>query len=300
MPNTLPSRDCMVRRPTIRNILLLLLMLLVSCSTASNKENEEEADIFFSMGTNALMNRNYTVALTNLITASEKNPKRSDIQNNLGMAYYFKKQTQLAVKHIQIALKLDPKNTDAKSNLASLHLDMKQYELATKYYNEVLSDLTYPKQYITYYNLGKVEYDQKKFPEAKKYFTMSVKENPNTCASQYYLGLIEFKTKNYKAAQNYFKEAYYGVCYSNEFPLFYHGLAFEKNGEYDKAMGRYQELIDRFPKSNLIEKSRARIKVVSLLQSESRPASNFAKQDTNENMLMESGSTDENLIAPEF
>jgi Tfp pilus assembly protein PilF len=280
--------------------LLFIILSLVSCSSASKKQNDEEADIFFDMGTNALMNRNYTVALTNLLTAAEKNPNRSDIHNNLGMAYYFKKQNQLAIKHIQTALKLDPKNTDAKSNLASLHLDMKQYDVAKKYYNEVLSDMTYPKQHITYYNLGKLEYEQKNLPEAKKYFTQSVQENPNTCASQYYLGLIEFKTKNYKAAQNYFKEAYYGVCYSNEFPLYYHGLAFEKNGEYDKAIGRYQELIDRFPRSNLIEKSRARIKSVSILNAESKPSGSFAKQDTNENMLMEAGSTDENLISPEF
>lgn len=280
--------------------IIMALALFVSCSTASKKESEEEADIYFSMGTNALMNRNYTVALTNLLTASEKNPRRSDIQNNLGMAYYFKKQNQLAINHIQTALKLDPKNTDARSNLASLHLDMKQFELAKKYYNEVLTDLTYPKQYITYYNLGKVEYDQKKLSEAKKYFLMSIKENPNTCASQYYLGLIEYKSKNYKNAQDYFKDAYYGVCYSNEFPLFYHGLSFEKNGEYDKAMGRYQELADRFPRSKLVEKSKARMKAVSILQSESKPSGAFVKQDNNQNMLMESGNTDENLISPEF
>ncbi len=277
-----------------------IFLLLSSCSSTSKKQNAEEADIFFSMGTNALMNHNYTVALSNLLTAVEKSPDRSDIHNNLGMAYYFKKQNQLALKHIQIALKLDPKNTDAKSNLASLHLDLKQYDQAKKYYTEVLSDLTYPKQHITYYNLGKVEYDQKHYEEAKKYFHQSVQENPNTCASQYYLGLIEYKTKQFKNAQNYFKDAYYGICYSNEFPLYYHGLSFEKNAEYDKAIGRYQELIDRFPRSRLIEKAKARIKIVSVMQSESRPASsNLAEQNLDQN-LMPSEGNDENVLSPEF
>jgi Tfp pilus assembly protein PilF len=281
-------------------ILIIILSQLASCSSASKKQNAEEADIFFSMGTNALMNRNYTVALTNLLTAVEKAPNRSDIHNNLGMAYYFKKQNQLALKHIQIALKLEPKNTDAKSNLASLHLDMKQYDQAKKYYTEVLGDLTYPKQHITYYNLGKVEYDQKKYPEAKKYFQQSVQENPNTCASQYYLGLIEYKTKNFKNAQNYFKDAYYGVCYSNEFPLYYHGLSFEKNAEYDKAMGRYQELIDRFPRSVLINKAKERIKIVSVLQSESRPSTTFAEQNIEQPTELETNDNNETLLSPEF
>lgn len=282
---------------------LIFIFLFISCSSASRKQNAEEADIFFSMGTNALMNRNYTVALTNLLTALEKAPERSDIHNNLGMAYYFKNQNQLALKHIHTALKLDPKNTDAKSNLASLHLDMKQYDLAKKYYKEVLSDLTYPKQHVTYYNLGKVDYEQKNYPEAKKYFLQSVQENPNTCASQYYLGLIEYKTKNFKNAQNYFKDAYYGVCYSNEFPLYYHGLSFEKNAEYDKALGRYQELIDRFPRSLLIEKAKARIKVVTVIKSESRPASStFAEQGNEPNLMPGTNDSNENdsVISPEF
>lgn len=288
-------------RSIFKSLILTLLLVIVSCSSASKQQNQDEADIFFNMGTTALMNRNYTVALTNLLTAAEKDPNRSDIHNNLGMAYYFKKQNQLALKHIQRALKLNAKNTDAKSNLASLHLDMKQFDLAKKYYKEVLSDLTYPKQHITYYNLGKVEYDQKNLSEAKKYFQLSVKENPNTCASQYYLGLIEFKTKHFKNAQNYFKDAYYGICYSNEYPLFYHGLSFEKNGEYDKAMGRYQELIDRFPRSTLLEKSRARIKTVSILKSESGSTStNFAENKENDNMLFSPEATDETLISPEF
>ena len=273
----LPARECMV---TIKRLTIFsFFIFLLSCASASKKQIEEEADIYFGMGTNALINKNYTVALTNLLSAVEKAPNRSDIHNNLGMAYYFKKQPQLALKHIQTAIKLDPKNTDARSNLASLYLDMKKYSEAKEFYKQVLTDLTYPKQYITYYNLGKIEYDLKNFNEAKNYFSLSIKENPNACASQYYIGLIEYKAKNYKASQNYFKEAYYGVCYSNEYPLYYHGLSLEKSSEYQKALGRYQELIDRFPNSQLVPKAQERIKVVSVLQSESKPLGSMANQD---------------------
>lgn len=275
-------------------------LFIISCSGNSKRQNAEEGDVYFNMGTSALVNKNYTVALTNLLTAVERCPDRSDIHNNLGMAYYFKNQQKLAFKHVNMAIKLDSKNTDARSNLASLYLDTKQYDLARKEYSTVLNDLTYTKQYITYYNLGKLEYDQKKYNEARSYFVQSIKENPNACASQYYLGLIEFKEKKYKNAQNYFKDSYYGVCYSNEYPLFYHGLAFEKNGEFDKAIGRYQELIDRFPRSKLVEKSKARIKSASLLQAETRPMTNFAKQNDMSEMLQGEGSSEDNTVTPEF
>lgn len=286
--------------------LVLPILILTSCSSPSKKQMEEEADVYFNMGTNALINKNYTVALTNLLTAAEKSPERSDIQNNLGMAYYFKRQQQLAFQHVNRAIKLDPKNTDAKSNLASLYLDTKQFELAKNTYLEVLKDLTYTKQYITYYNLGKLEYDQNKLAEAKTYFHQSVRENPNACASQYYLGLIEYKNKNYKPAQEYFKDAYYGVCYSNEYPLFYHGLSFEKNGEYDKAVGRYQELVDRFPRSKLVSKAHERIRSASILQAEQKPTQQFAKQQAIEiNDIISNGednSTEGNdaTVSPEF
>lgn len=282
--------------------LVLCAFWLSSCSSQTKKQIEEEADVYFNMGTNALVNKNYTVALTNLLTASEKSPERSDIHNNLGMAYYFKNQPQLAFKHVKLAVKLDPKNTDAKSNLASLYLDSKQYELAKNEYLEVLKDLTYQKQYVTYYNLGKVEYDQKKFAEAKAYFKQSIRENPNSCAAQYYLGLIEFKDKKYKNAQNYFKDSYYGVCYSNEYPLFYHGLSFEKNGEYDKAIGRYQELIDRFPRSKLVSKANERIRSASILQAEQKPTQQFAKQQGIDDILQSENNdqTEDATVSPEF
>jgi Tfp pilus assembly protein PilF len=251
---------------------LLLAFILASCSSTKNK-NEEMADLYYSMGTNSLMSKNYTVALTNLLKAKELSPKRSDINNNLGMAYLYKKDMKQAFFYIQQAIKFDPKNTDAVSNLGSLYMENKNYAKAKETYQNVLKDLTYPKQFITYYNLGKIEFEQKNLEKAKEFFKLSVDDNASACASYYYLGQIDLKLKNYTAAQDNFKNAYYGTCYGNEFPLYYHGLAFEMDGKIEVALGRYQELIDRFPSSALSAKAQTRISQIQLQDKAKQPRS---------------------------
>lgn len=239
----------------------LLTLLISSCASKKEKEQlEEQTDLYFSMGTNALINKNYTIALTHLLKAEELAPNRSDIKNNLGMAYYFKEEKILAKQFITKSLELDPKNSDARSNLASIYVEEKKYDLARKEYQNILKDLTYPKQYLTYYNLGKIEYDQNNNLKAKNFFLQSVKENPNACTSNYYVGLIEMREKNYKKAQEHFQQAYYGTCYTNEYPLFYHALSLERDNNNQAALGRYQELIDRFPSSELSIKAKMQIK----------------------------------------
>lgn len=262
--------------------LLTVFMLLIAASCTSSRESsqkEEEADLYYSMGTNALINKNYTIALTQLLKAEELSPKRSDIQNNLGMAYYFKNNYNLAQTHILKSLELDPKNSDARSNYASLLSDRKKYKEAITEYNKILEDLTYPKQYLTYYNLGKIQYDLKKFDKASEFFKLSIKENPSACASHFYLGLMSYKMQQYKSAQKYFKDAYYGTCYSNEEPLFYHALSLEKDHNFQGAIGRYQELIDRFPQSELAAKAKNQLKLINIQTATSLPGEKAMQSD---------------------
>jgi type IV pilus assembly protein PilF len=242
-----------------------MLSTLISCSSQklSSDQRKEQAELYYSMGTNALIAQNYTVALNNLLKAAELTPERSDIHNNLGMAYHFKNKRELAYKHVQKAIELDENNSDALSNMASLYIAEKKYAQAKELYQKVLQQLTYDKQYLTYYNLGKIEYDQKNFPVAREFFQQSVKENPGACASHFYLGMIEYRTSQWSAAADAFREAYYGTCYTNEYPLYYHAKALEQKGLLQQAAMKYQELIDRFNQSTLKPKAQQALQLIS-------------------------------------
>jgi type IV pilus assembly protein PilF len=258
---------------------LFLSILIFSCSSTEKNEKENQADLLYSMGTNNLISKNYTLALSNLLQAYEIMPDRSDINNNLGMAYYFKGEKETAKRIVQRALELDPKNSDARSNLASFYMDDKKYEEAKKLYELVLKDLTYNKLSLTYFNLGKIELAQNNFDRAQNYFVKSLKEDENSCASSYHLGLISFKKRDYKTAAKHFKQSYYGPCYNNELPVYYHAIALEKMGDPEGSRLKFREIIERFPRSQYAQKSMRMIDLIDQSAATATPKE-FSKNES--------------------
>jgi len=280
------------------SVLFLVQFFLIGCSSSEKKDREEQADLLYSMGTNNLISKNYTLALSNLLQAYEILPNRSDINNNLGMAYYFKGEKEIAKKIILRALELDPKNSDARSNLASFYMEEKKWTEAKKLYEIVLKDLTYNKLSLTYFNLGKIELAQNNFDRAQEYFVKSLKEDENSCASSYHLGLISFKKKDFSSAAKHFKQSYYGPCYNNELPVYYHAITLEKMGDFESARLKFREIIERFPKSEYAQKS---LKMIDLMEQNS--ASSIPKEYSKNSSKEESASPngkDLQLDPPEF
>jgi tetratricopeptide (TPR) repeat protein len=235
------------------------------------------------------------LALSNLLQAYELQPNRSDINNNLGMAYYFKNEKIIAMKYILKALELDPKNSDARSNLASFYMEEKKWEEAKKLYEIVLKDLTYNKISLTYYNLGKIELAQNNFDRAQEYFVKSLKEDENSCASSYHLGLISFKKKDFPTAAKHFKNSYYGQCYNNELPVYYHGITLEKMGDFDGARLKFREIIERFPKSEYAQKS---LRMIDLIDQNS--ATTMPKALSKDHVNEKKDEDDSELTPPSF
>lgn len=251
---------------TLATFSLLALVLLCACSSKGNVKSKQAA-LYFGAGTQSLMDRNYTDALTNLLKANELDPNNSDIINNLGMAYYFKGEKEMAVKSLYRSLEINPKNSDARVNLASIYYHTKDFARAEKLYQEVLRDLTYDKQARTLYNLGVLELEQKKdIDAAEEYFRKSIAEDENYCPTYFQLGLIQYSKKQYNTAMRSFKDASLGNCYDSPAPHFYLGLTYIKLGKIDEARIKFDQVDTRFKKSDYAMKARAKIVELNSLE----------------------------------
>lgn len=251
----------------IKNILYTLIAFsLFSCSSSKNKKNTPEkkrASLYYNQGTNQIIAKQYTEALKNLLEANALDPNNTKILNNLGMAYYFKKRTDLAIGSIKKALKVEPKNTEARINLGTIYSNSGNLIAAEQQYKRVLDDLTYLRQFKTYYNLGILNLRKKQEVEAINYFKQSINENSSYCPAHAKLGDIYFQNRDYKKSLQSYRKASLGVCYNNPDPLYRQALSLIKLKEYGSAKLKLEEIIERFSLTKYQELANKELKVLN-------------------------------------
>jgi Tfp pilus assembly protein PilF len=233
----------------MRYSVLIILFSLISCASSKNDEksaSKKKAAIYYNQGTNEIVSREYTTALKYLIQANALDPNNSKIQNNLGMAYFFKKKPQTAIRYIRKSINTDPKNTDARLNLATILVSLKNYNEAKKQYDIILDDLTFEKQFKTYYNLGVLHQKQGKEREALNFYKQSLNENADYCPAHFKLGNIHFDNNRYNESLKAYKLAGRGTCYNNPGPIYRQALSLIKLKEYDTAKMKLEEVVERF------------------------------------------------------
>lgn len=247
----------------VKNVSVLLLsailFTLTSCASKP-KEMNKRAQIYFNAGTQSLMTREYTDALTNLLRANEMEPNNAEIMNNLGMAYHFKGDEALAVKCLKRTLELDPKNSDALANIGSIHYEAGRFQEAEAIYKEVLKDLTYDKQARTYYNLGILELDKKRNPnQAEIYFKAAIKEAEEYCPAHYRLGTIYFSNREYNKAYRSFREATMGTCVDSPSAHYNQALTLIELKKFSDARIKLDDIQNRFQKTAYGVKARTKM-----------------------------------------
>lgn len=254
----------------IKLFCLIALSLLISCSSNRVSEKEKKADIFYQSGTQNLVSKKYTEALSDFLEAVKLDPKNPEIHNNLGMSYYFKGELNLATQHLRKAIELDPKNMDPVNNLANIHYAQGNYAEAKNGYENILKDLTYQNQFRTYYNLGLIELVQKNKTKARELFNKSLEDNENYCPAYFQLGTLDFDAQNYQAAYDHFKNAGIGECISNAAEAnYYQALTSWKLGNSERAKLKFIDITKRFPKSPMATKAQLQLDRLTKLEATS-------------------------------
>lgn len=252
-----------MKNPTF---LVLLMALAVACASPERDKNKRLADISYSYGTQALMVRDYTQAITHLMKAAELDPKNHEVHNNLGMAYYFKGEKGLAKEHILKALELNDKNTDARSNLGSLAFEDGDLDTAEKIYLKCLKDLTYEKQARVYLNLALIELRRGNDSKATAYLKHSLREDDTYCPAWYQLGHLALKQRDYKEAADDFKNAGMGVCTNEPAPIYWQAMTMIEKREYLNARIKLDDLNTRFPNSPFAAMAKEKLSHITLLE----------------------------------
>ncbi len=243
---------------------LIFALSLWSCgSSQKQKKPQQKAQTYFSLGTEYLQSKEYTKALQYLIKAANLDPKDSEIQNNLGMAYFLKKDTDTALIHLKKAISLDPKNSDAQNNLASIYFHQGEYLQARNIYQKILKDLTYQNQFRIQYNLGLIFAKEKKYDQAEKLFSQSLKENTHYCPAHNEIGKIFFDQGKFLEALEAFQKATQGTCYNNPAPQYSQALCLIKLKKYREAKLKLEFFIQSFPNSHKFQEAKEKLQVLN-------------------------------------
>lgn len=226
-----------------------LVLIITSCSNNQLKEqtpDEKKSEVYYGQGTSELIRKNYAQALSYLIKAKELNSKDSKIRNNLGMAYYFREQHDLAEQELKAAISIDHKNSDAHLNLGTIYMEKNRLKEARVQFEYALSDLIFPNQYRTFYNLSILSLKEGDRREAFEYLAKSVKEKLDYCPAHYKLGELYLEEFRYQQALNAFKESGKGTCVSDPAPLYQQAIVLMNLNKVTEAKAKFQEVLEKF------------------------------------------------------
>ena len=233
----------------MKKLILATLLVLITLSCSSQKEKstaERRATLYYTQGTQNLIDQDYTQALKNLLEAKKYRPNDTKVLNNLGMAYYFKKSINNAKTYLKQALQIDDKNSEARMNLANILMEEKKYNQAETQFKRILEDLVFNQQYKTYHNLSKLEMKKNNQVAAVDYLKKSIEANENYCPGFYDLGKIQFNQGKYIQAERNFREASMGLCYKSPEPRFFRAKSLVKLNQLFEASQILEEMTETF------------------------------------------------------
>lgn len=250
-----------------------VLFLASSCASNQEKEKkyatpaEKKAELHYSHGTEKLVKKDYTLALNHLLKAVNANEKDPKIHNNLGMTYYFKGKLDMAIKHLKRSSELDPENFDALNNIASIYYKQGRYELAKSQYQKVLTNLHYPHQYRTHYNMALLHLREGSEFKARNQLAASIAENKDYCPAYFLLGKLEYEIKNYNSAFENFHKSGLGTCFSEPAPIFWKAKTLIKQNKLLRADQMFREIIKKFPSTAYSRKAAVELRDIERRES---------------------------------
>ena len=157
--------------------------------------------IYHMLGMNYKESGDTGRAIFNFQTAVENDP--ADFESTLYIAnLYADKGKSIAFEYFNAALKLRPKSVDALFGRAVFAQKSKMYKQALMDYRRVI-DID-PANYLSYYNVGYINFDNKMLKEALREWDVCSKMNPEFGKVFYMKGLsYEILNQNNEARKNY-------------------------------------------------------------------------------------------------
>ncbi len=247
-----------------RAILILFIATSFGCALGADKANREQrAELHFQMATSLMATGKLPEALSELMIAEQYNPNHPEIQNSMGLVYQLRGRPAEAEKRFKRALQLQPKFTEVRTNLARLYIDNNRYNDAIKELKIVEEDLTYSNPEKALILRGMAHFKKGEFDKAEPILNKALQSQRESCLGAYFLGRTYYQKKRFREAAQVLDQSIQN-CKSAKFeePLFYSSMTYYELGEKMEAKARAEELINEYPKSPMVEKAKALIKIL--------------------------------------
>jgi|FLYM01.1.fsa_nt_gi type IV pilus assembly protein PilF len=245
-------------------LLSFLAVSLLGCTTREGMEKKRHrAGLHMQMGKSLMANGKLPEALTEFTIAEQLLPKNAEIQNQIGIVYQLRERPKEAEQRFKEALRLQPRYTEVRSNLARLYIDTARYPEAMKEINLIENDLTYPAPDKALVLKGMVYFKQRQYDKAETVLTKAYQLQRDGCLGAYFLGRTHYEQKKMPLAAQVLDQAV-SNCKGAKFeePLFYSSMAYYGLGEKLQAKARAEELLNDHPKSPLVDKAKALLKIL--------------------------------------
>lgn len=198
-------------------LLLFMAMAMSGCLSAAGsksrasgsdlKSADEKSRAYMDLASALILEREYTLALTELEKAKAINSNNVDLDNYFGTVYYGLQEYELAAQSYQKALAARPGRTDIRNNLGLNYLAQKQYDQALAEFDIAGKDLTYEKKHLPMTNTGLTYLEMGRYDEALAALNKVTKIAPSYGYAYQLIGRAQLGKGNARDAVDYLHNA---------------------------------------------------------------------------------------------
>ncbi|OQX22820.1 MAG: hypothetical protein BWK80_29155 [Desulfobacteraceae bacterium IS3] len=241
---------------------IIIFAVVLSCPALSAEKSEtmekEQAEATIALAEAYMGQGNYTAALKELLKVERFFPENPYLHNDLGLVYLAKEKPEIAVEHFKKAVKINPDYASARNNLGTAYLVQKNWDAAIEIFKTLSDDLLYGTPHYPLSNLGWAYYNKGDYKMSEKYYTDSLKTEPDFVTALRGLGRTYLALKDYGKAVEHLEKAIKVLPGFAE-AWFDLGDAYTLSGDYPKAGAAYQKVIELSPNTPLASLAQKRL-----------------------------------------
>jgi len=180
---------------TLMALCALVGLSLPGCATTASREEHElnvrRANSHFDLAADHISNGRLEVGLRELLLAERLDPENARIQHGLGIAYLQRGKVEEAQQHLRRAIDLQPEYHEARFNLSTLYLSLERYDDCIEQSAILADDATFSAPWRALANWGWALYRQGHVTEARTRLDRALRFNPQYWPTLMNLGILD-------------------------------------------------------------------------------------------------------------
>ncbi len=244
---------------------MLVIMAVIGCDNNTNNTKVEypdnadslailtdlisndslSSDLFSQRASLYLRKGNIDPALRDIQSALKISPDNPKLFILLSDVYLILGQTENSIASLKKAIKLNPSSEIPFLKLSEVYLLLDDPNTAIKYSDEAISINRFNPE--SYYMKGMCMMENKDTNEAIINFRLSSTYDSTNYMTYMQLGAI-YTSRNDSSSKSYFEKAL-RISPNDERALYYLGMYYQENKQFDKAIDMYSKITELYPEN---------------------------------------------------